>query len=199
MGKLTLAEIKNLRKQTGVGVKDCMEALEKSNGDMDKAVEFLRKKGVLKAQKRSGRDVSNGYIGAYVHQGQIGVLVEVLCETDFVARNEKFQKLVKELCLQVAASSPLYVSVDDVPEKVLEKEKSIILGKLEKEGKDKKILNKIAEGQLKKFYEEYCLLEQVYIRDEKKRIKDLINESVAAFGEKVEVRRFNRIVLGEEL
>lgn len=199
MGAITMEIIKDLRKKTGVGIKDCKEALEKTDGDFEKAVEFLRKKGILNAQKRAGRDTANGFIGSYVHNGQIGVLVELVCETDFVSRNEKFQKLAKELAIHVAASSPIYVSREDVPDDVLEKEKEIAREKLEKEGKPKDILDKIVEGQLEKYYEDFCLLDQPYVRDEKKRIKDLINEALAAYGEKIEIRRFVRITLGEDL
>lgn len=196
--KITLEIIKELRKKTGVGVKDCKEALEESDGDFDKAVEILRKKGILKAKRRASREASNGFIGSYVHQGQIGVLIELFCETDFVARNEKFQKLVHEIALHIAASSPLYISKEDVPEKVKEKEVEIIKERLKDEGKPADLLDRIAEGQLKKFYEETCLLEQPYVRDEKKKVRDLIDEAVAAFGEKIEVGRFVRLVLGEE-
>lgn len=196
--KITLEIIKELRKKTGVGVQDCKEALEASNGDFDKAIDVLRKKGILKAKKRSSREASNGFIGSYVHGGQIGVLVELMCETDFVARNEKFQKLAHEIALHIAASNPIYVSCDDVPKKVQDKELEIISERLKDEGKPENICEKIAEGQMKKFYEETCLLEQPYVRDEKKKIKDLIDEAVASFGEKIEIARFIRLVLGEE-
>ncbi|MDD3647835.1 MAG: translation elongation factor Ts [Candidatus Dojkabacteria bacterium] len=197
--KVTMESIKKLRKKTGIGIQDCKEALEKSEGDFDKAVEFLRKKGILKAQKRAGRDTENGYIGSYVHNGQIGVLVELVCETDFVSRNEKFQSLARELAIHIAASAPNYLSREDVPKDVLKKEKEIVIDKLGKqEKKPKEILDKIAEGQMEKFYEDFCLLDQVYVRDEKKKIRDLINEAVAAYGEKIEIRRFVRMILGEE-
>jgi elongation factor Ts len=196
--RINLEIIKELRRKSGVGVGDCKEALEESDGDFDKAIDILRKKGVLKAKKRASREASNGFIGSYVHQGQIGVLVELVCETDFVARNERFQKLAHEIALHIAASSPIYVSAEEVPEKVKEKEVEIIKDRLKEEGKPEEILEKIAEGQLAKFYEETCLLDQPYVRDEKKKIKDLIAEAVAAFGEKIEVRRFVRLVLGEE-
>ncbi|MBU0975342.1 MAG: translation elongation factor Ts [Patescibacteria group bacterium] len=196
--KIAMESIKDLRKKTGVGIQDCKEALEKSGGDFEKAVEFLRKKGVLKAQKRAGRDTENGFIGSYVHNGQIGVLVELVCETDFVSRNEKFQVLARELAIHVAASAPSFVSREDVPAQVLKKEKEIIIEKLGKECKPKEILDKIAEGQLEKYYEDFCLLDQPYVRDEKKKIKDLINEVIAAYGEKIEIRRFTRMILGED-
>lgn len=197
MAKVTLDTIKELRKKTGVGVSDCKEALEESKGDFERAIECLRKKGVMKAQKRAGRETANGYIGSYVHNGKIGVLVELACETDFVSRNEKFQKLASEIALHIAASSPEYLAPEDVPKKVLEKEKEIGKEKLKKEGKPENILDKIVEGQLAKFYEEVCLLEQAYVRDEKKKIKDLISEAVASFGEKIEIKRFVMMILGE--
>lgn len=196
--KITLEIIKELRKKTGVGIGDCKEALEQSEGDFEKAIEVLRKKGVLKAQKRASREASNGFIGSYVHQGQIGVLVELVCETDFVAINEKFQELAHEVALHVAAENPIYLSSDDVPDNVRQKESEIIKERLKGEGKPEDLLDKIAEGQLKKFYEESCLLDQPYVRDDKKKIRDLIDEAVAAFGEKIEIRRFVRLVLGEE-
>ena len=200
MAKISLDTIKKLRAKTGVGVNDCKDALEESKGDFDKAVEILRKKGVLKAKKRAGKDASNGYIGSYIHNnGQIGVLIELLSETDFASRGEKFQKLANDIAMHIAANDPSYVSRDDVPKKVLKKEKEISMEKLKKEGKPKNILNKIAEGQLEKFYSEECLLDQPYIRDEKKKVGDLIDEAVASFGERIEVGRFVRFVLGGDL
>jgi len=198
MADITLDMIKELRKKTGIGITSCQEALEKGNGDFDKAIDFLRKKGILKAKKRADRSASNGYIGSYIHNGQIGVLVELMSETDFVSRSEKFQKLANELALHIAASAPLYVSKDDVPSDVIEKEKEIARDRLKDEGKPEELLDRIAEGQLQKYYQEVCLLEQPYVRDEKKKIQDLINEGVAAFGEKIEIGRFQRLVLGTE-
>ena len=197
MVKVTLTEIKVLREKTGVGVQDCKEALQQSNGDFEKAIDFLRKKGTLKAQKRADKIAINGYIGSYIHNGRVGVLIELMCETDFVARNEKFQKLANELALHIAAASPLYIQKENVPKKVLEREKSIILDKVKGEKKPKNILDKIAEGQLNKFYGEVCLMEQVYVRDEKKTIRNLLEEALASFGEKIEIRRFVRMDLGE--
>lgn len=196
MVKITLEAIKDLRKRTGTGVSDCKEALVESKGNFEKAVEILRKKGILKAQKRASRETSSGFIGSYIHNGQIGVLVELACETDFVSRNAKFQKLAKEIALHIAASDPIYISKDDVPKKVLDKEKEIAKGKLAKEGKPANILDKIVKGQQAKYYEDVCLLEQIYVRDDKKKVKDLIDEAVASFGEKIEIGRFVRIVLG---
>lgn len=199
MSKISLKEIKELRAKTGVGVADCKEALETGKGDFDRAIDTLRKKGILKAKKRTSREASNGFIGSYVHNGQIGALVELVCETDFVARNEKFRKIAHDIALHIAASAPLYVSQEEVPDNILAKEKEIIEDKVKREGKPDNIIDKIVEGQMGKYYEEVCLLDQPYVRDEKKKIKDLIDESVASFGEKIEIRRFIRIVLGEDM
>ncbi len=198
MAKITLKTIKELRAKTGVGINDCKEVLEKTNGDFEKAVEELRKKGVLKAKSRAGKVTSNGFIGSYIHNGQIGVLVEVMSETDFASRNEKFQKLANDIAMHIAANDPEYVSRDDVPEDVLEKEKEIAKDKMKDEGKPEEILDKIAEGQLEKFYEEVCLLDQPFVRDDKKKVKDLIDEAIASFGERIEVGRFKRMMLGGE-
>jgi elongation factor Ts len=198
MAKITLEMIKNLRKKTGIGISACKEALEKSDGDSDKAVEYLRKKGILKAKKRADRETLNGHIGSYIHHGQIGVLVELLSETDFVARNEKFIKLAHDIALHIAAAAPLFVSKEDIPQDVLDKEKEIAQDRLKEEGKPEELLDRIAEGQLQKYYEEVCLLEQPFVRDEKKKVKDIIDEAVAAFGEKIEIGRFVRLVLGSE-
>lgn len=199
MSKITLKDVKVLRSKTGVGIADCKEALEGGSGDLEKAIDILRKKGILKAKKRASRETSNGFIGSYVHNGQIGVLVELVCETDFVARNKKFQEIAHNIALHIAASAPLYISREKIPDNILAKEKAIIADKVVKEGKPDNIIEKIVEGQLSKYYEEVCLLDQPYVRDEKKKIKDIIDESVASFGEKIEIRRFVRIVLGEDI
>lgn len=193
-----LEEIKKLRSKTGVGIGACKEALDETKGDMEKAVEVLRKKGILKARKRASKATSNGHIAAYSHNGQIGVLVEVMCETDFVARTEKFKKFAKDIALHVAASSPLYLSSEDIPEKALKKEKRIIREKLEKEGKPEKIMDKIMKGQLQKYYGEVCLLDQPYVRDDSKTIKNFLDEAVASFGERIAIGRFVRLELGED-
>jgi elongation factor Ts len=198
MAKITLEMIKTLRKKTGTGISACKEALEESDGDSDKAVEYLRKKGILKAKKRADRETLNGHIESYIHHGQIGVLVELLSETDFVARNEKFVKLAHDIALHIAAAAPLFVSKEDVPQDALRKEKEIARDRLKEEGKPEELLDRIAEGQLQKYYEEVCLLEQPFVRDEKKKVKDIIDEAVAAFGEKIEIGRFVRLVLGSE-
>lgn len=198
MTTITLDMIKSLRKKTGIGISACKEALEQSDGDAEKAVEYLRKKGILKAKKRADREMTNGHIGSYIHHGQIGVLVEILSETDFVSRSDKFKNLAHDVALHIAASAPLYVSREDVPQDVLEKEKEIARDRLKEEGKPEELLDRIAEGQLEKYYEETCLLEQPYVKDDKKKIKDIIDEAVASFGEKIEITRFVRLVLGSE-
>lgn len=197
MVNIKLEMVKELREKTGVGIQDCKVALEQGEGDFEKAIEYLRKKGIMKLNKRAGKKTGNGFIGSYVHNGQIGVLVELECETDFVSRNEKFRDLAKDIAIHIAASSPLYVRSEDVPADVLEKEKEIAMDRLKEEGKPAEILAKIAEGQLSKYYEEVCLMEQPYVRDEKKKIKDLLDEAVAAFGEKIVIGRFVRLVLGD--
>jgi elongation factor Ts len=193
--------VKELRELTGVGMMDCKQALVETDGDMDKAVEVLRKKGLADAQKKSGRIASEGAVGSYIHMGgRIGVLIEINCETDFVARTEKFQELVRNLAMHVAASNPDYVRPEDVPAEKLESEKSIYREQSLAEGKPEKVADKIVEGRIKKYYEQVCLLEQQYIRsDDKKTVRDLINEAISEIGENIQIRRFTRYVLGEGL
>ncbi len=196
--QITAKMVKALRDKTGAGMMDCKKALEHANGDEQKAIKWLREKGIAKAQKRAGKVASEGLIGSYIHSnGKIGVLVEVNCETDFVAKSEKFKDFVKNIAMQIAATNPLSVSVEDLPEDVVEKEKEIYRKQLEGENKPDHIKEKIIEGKLKKFYEEVCLLNQPYIRDENLTIQDLLNELVAVLGEKIVVRRFVRMELGE--
>ncbi|MDD5341024.1 MAG: translation elongation factor Ts [Patescibacteria group bacterium] len=185
--------ITKLRKQTGAGMADCREALIEANGDMEKAIEILRKKGSKIATKRSGKEASEGVIVSYIHSNnKVGVLVELNCETDFVARNEEFKKLAYDLAMQVAAQSPLYVSQDDVPADVLAKEKDIIKEQLAAEGKNTSMLYKIVEGKINKWYEEVCLLNQPFIKNEDITIEEYINEKIASLGEKVVVSGFCR-------
>ncbi len=191
-------DVKALRDKTGAGFMDCKRALEEAGGDFEKAVEILRKKGIAVAQKKAGRETKEGRIGAYVHTGgKIGVLVEVNCETDFVARNELFQELVKNIAMQIAASNPRYISPEDVPQEVLEKEKEIYREQARKQGKPEKVIERIVEGKLKKFYEEVCLLEQPFIRDPDKKVKDYITEVIAKLKENIVVSRFVRYQVGE--
>jgi len=177
---------------------DCKKALQETSGDIEKAVEYLRKKGALKAAKREGRATKEGRIGSYIHSnGKIGVLVELNCESDFVAKTDQFAELVKDLCIHVAASSPQCVSSDDVPEAVLAKEKEIYMTQAKEQGKPEKMLEKIAEGKLKKFFSEVCLLDQPFVKDPDKTVGDLVKDKIAQLGENITVGRFTRFQLGE--
>lgn len=192
--------VKELRELTGAGVMDCKVALEASEGDIPKAVDFLRKKGLADAAKRAHREAREGLVGAYIHLGgKIGVLVEVNCETDFVARTDGFQELVKNLAMQVAATSPDYVSREDVPEEVVEKEREIYRQQMADQKKPAHVLDKIVEGKLERFYTEQCLLEQPFIKDAsgKTKVKDLVSQLSAQVGERVVVRRVARFRVGE--
>jgi len=195
---MSLDLIKELRARTGAGISDCKKALEEANGDIEKAIDILRERGIAKAVKKSGRVTNEGLIAAYIHPGaQLGVLVEVNCETDFVARTDEFKKLADEIALQIAASSPDYVSREDVPQEVIEKEKEIYRKQLEDEGKPANVIDRIIEGKIETFFKEHCLLEQPYLRDESITIEDLIKEHIAKFGENITVRRFVRFKVGE--
>ena len=190
--------VKQLRDKTGAGMMDCKKALQEAGGDEAKAIDWLRQKGLSKAAKRAGRATSEGVIGSYIHStGKIGVMVEVKCETDFVARSDKFLEFAKNLAMQVAAANPLCVSPSDVPQDVLEREKAIYRQQTLDEGKPENIVDKIVEGRVKKYFKEICLLEQPFIRDDKVSIQDLLNELVAVLGENIQVGRFVRMVLGE--
>jgi elongation factor Ts len=191
-------DVKKLREATGAGVLDCQKALTAANGDMQKAIDILREKGLAAAQKRADRKASEGMVELYSHgEGRIGVMVELNCETDFVARADEFRKLAHELALQIAATAPLYIREEDIPAEVLEHEKSIYEAKAKEEGKPAAILPKIIEGNLNKYKDETVLLRQPYIRDESITIQKMISEQVVALGENVVVRRFVRWVLGE--
>jgi len=190
--------VKELREKTGAGMLDCKKALVEANGDIEKAIVILREKGLSKAAKKSGRIAAEGIVESYIHGGgRIGVLIEVNSETDFVAKNEEFKEFVKNMAMQVAASSPRYVSKEDVPAEEVEKEREILLHQVINEGKPEHIAAKIVEGRLEKFYEEVCLLEQPYIRDPKIKVKDLLNEKIAKIGENIKIRRFVRYAVGE--
>jgi len=189
--------VKQLRQQTGAGILDCQKALQGTNDDMEQAIDYLRKKGLAAAEKKAGRETNQGIIGSYIHAGsKVGVLIEVNCETDFVARNEEFQALVKDLTLQIAASNPTFVKREDVGADLIEKEKSIYEGQAKEMGKPEAAWPKIIEGKLEKFYERNCLIEQPYIRDTTVTIKDLIAQKIAKIGENITVRRFTRYELG---
>jgi elongation factor Ts len=195
---ITTEDIKKLRESTGAGILDCRSALESSNGDFDKALDFLREKGLATAAKRAGRDASEGTVEVYSHgNGRVGVMVELNCETDFVGKSEAFRKLAHELALQIAATSPLYIKEEDIPAEVLEHERAIAMARGREEGKPEAILPKIAEGYMKKYLDESVLLRQNYIRDESITVQELINQNVVAMGENVVVRRFARYALGE--
>lgn len=197
---ISAALIKQLRDRTNAPMMDCKKALEETDGDMDKAIEFLRKKGLADAKKRAGRVAAEGVVGSYIHgEGRIGVLVEVNCETDFVARTDQFKTLVHEICLQIAASAPSYVRREEVPREEIAKEEEIRGAQLKDQGKPDKIIPKILEGQINKWYADICLLEQTYNRDREKTIQDLVNEVTATTGEKISVRRFARFEVGEGL
>src|SRR3990172_2794408 len=196
----TAERVRELRDETGAGVMDCKEALAATGDDLEKAVDYLRKKGLASAVKRAHREAREGVLAAYIHPGsKIGVLIEVNCETDFVARTDQFQELVKSLAMQVAAAPPTYVSRDEVPAAVIEREKEIYRQQLADQKKPPQVLDKIIEGKLGKFYEETCLLDQAYIRDPsgKMRVKGLVGEVSAKAREKVAVRRFVRYQVGE--
>lgn len=198
MTAITASMVKELREKTGSGMMECKKALSEAGGNMDKAVEILRQKGLASAQKRAGRTASEGLIASYVHMGKLGVLVEVNCETDFVARTDDFRELAKDIAMHIAAANPSYLSREDVPEEVINKEKEIYRAQIT--GKPEHIVEKILNGKLEKFYEEICLLEQVFVKDpeQKQKINDLITEKVAKLGENIVVKRFSRLQLGEE-
>lgn len=197
MAEVTSVMIKELRDKTQAGMMDCKKALTETGGDMEKAVEFLRIKGLASADKKMGREVSEGIIASYIHNNnKIGVLVELRTVTDFVARNADFQELAKELAMQIAAASPIYISPEDVPVEVVEKEKEIYREQMKESGKPANVIEKIVEGKLQKFYSEVCLLEQEFIKDGNVKIKDLIKEKIATFGENIAVGKFSRFQIG---
>lgn len=193
-----MAQLKELRERTGAGVVDCKKALKESDGNIEKAIIFLREKGLAAAAKRAGRVAAQGIVGSYIHGGgKIGVLVEVDCETDFVARTDEFQQLVKDVAMQVAASNPRYVQRDEVPAQEVEKERAIYRTQTLESGKPEKVVDRIVDGRLEKFYSEQCLLEQGFIREPSKTIEQLVKEIVARTGENIVVRRFARFQIGD--
>lgn len=196
---LDMEQVKKLREQTGISILECKKAVEEAKGDLTLAAELLRKKGFEKAKAKSSRATNQGAVGAYIHMmGKIGVLVEVACETDFVAKNEDFQALVKDIAMQIAAMNPRYVSEKDVPAAVLEKEKEIYREQLKGSGKPAAIIEKIVEGKLGKFYADVCLLHQNFFKDEKLTIEKLIAAMIHKTGENIVVKRFTRYQMGEE-
>ena len=200
MADVSASMVKELREKTGAGMTDCKKVLAEAGGDMARAEELLRKKGLAAAAKKSSRAATEGAVASYIHMGgKIGVLIEVNCETDFVARTEGFQALVKDLSLHVAAAAPLYVRREEVPAEVIAKELEIARAQAREQKKPEPIVEKIATGKVEKYYAETCLLEQPFVKDDKKKIQDVLNEAVARIGENLQVRRFVRYVLGEGL
>jgi elongation factor Ts len=198
--KVSMEQIKELRQLTGAGVLEVKKALESANGDVNRAEDILREKGAARAAKRSERDASEGIIELYAHPGnRVGVILELNCETDFVARNEAFTTLAHDLALHIAAMSPRYIKSDEVPQDELEREAEVLRKQALAEGKPQQIVDKIVTGRMNKFYEEFCLLEQPFVKDEKFKVKDLITNTIAKTGENILVRRFSRFELGEAL
>ncbi len=196
----TASDVMTLRQRTGAGMMDCKKALTETNGDMEKAVDYLREKGIAKAAKKAGRIAAEGIVDSYIHMGgRVGVLLEVNCETDFVARGDQFKELVHDIALQIAAANPSYVTKEEVPAEVLEKEKEILRAQALEEGKPEKIVDKMVEGRIKTFYDENCLLCQKFVKDPSKTIEQLVVDATATIGEKISVRRFVRYEMGEGL
>jgi len=197
---ISASMVKELRIKTNAGMMDCKEALQAAGGDFEKAVEYLRKKGLSAATKRSSKAAKDGAIASYIHmQGRIGVMVEVNCETDFVARTDDFQTMARDIAMHVAASNPLYVRPEDVPESVLESEKAIYQEQAQTEGKPEKIWDRIVQGKLKKYYEEVCLLNQKFVKDTDITVETLVSNMIAKTGENIMIRRFARFQLGEDI
>jgi elongation factor Ts len=195
---ITASLVKELRDKTNAGMMDCKKALEEADGILEKAIELLREKGIAKAAKKSGRSTKEGVISSYIHPGdKLGVLVEINCETDFVARTDDFKAFVKDVAMQVAAASPLVVTREELCQEDIEKEKQIFKNQALNEGKPEKILDKIVEGRIEKYYKEVCLMEQPFIRDQDKNITDLLNEVIGKLGENMSIKRFCRFRLGE--
>jgi elongation factor Ts len=195
--EISLAMIQQLRDRTGAGMMDCKKALEEAQGDMERAIELLRKKGAAVASKRSGNTTAEGIVHAYIHPGsRIGVLIEINCETDFVARTEDFKKFATDLCMQIAAMKPLYVSPEEVDAQFLEKERRFFREQLVAEGKPEKMIDQIVEGKLQKVYAEVCLMKQTFVKNEKMTIDDVLKELIGKVGENIKVRRFARFEIG---
>ncbi len=198
MANISAAMVKQLREKTGAGMMDCKNALSEVEGDVEKAIELLRKKGLATAQKRAGRALSEGMIQSYIHMtGKLGVLVEVNCETDFVAKNEDFQEFTKNIAMHIAATNPLGITPEDISQEIIEKEKEIYRAQALDMGKPENVIDKIVEGKLNKFYEESCLLNQPYVRDTDISITDLLNQMIAKIGENISIKRFVRYQIGE--
>lgn len=198
MSEITAAMVKQLREKTGSGMMDCKKALAENNGDMDKAIDFLRKKGLATAAKRAGRATMEGVVQPYVHTGgKLGVLVEVNCETDFVAKSDDFQEFAKNIAMHIAATNPIGLTPEDVPAEILEREKAIYVDQARQTGKPDNVIEKIVEGKMAKFLKENCLMQQAYVRDPDIAVADLLNELIAKIGENISVKRFVRFQIGE--
>jgi elongation factor Ts len=198
--EISAEKVKDLRARTGAGVMDCKAALSEAQGDFDKAVELLRKKGLATAAKKAGRIASDGLVASYIHAGgKIGVLVEINCETDFVAKTEDFQAFVKNVAMQIAAANPQYLRREEIPADVIEKERAIYRAQALESGKPEKVIDRIVDGKLEKFYSEVCLVEQTYVRDQELTVKGLVEAMIAKVGENIAIRRFCRYQLGEGL
>lgn len=198
MSSISADQVKELRIRTGAGIMDCKKALAESKGDLEGAIDYLRKKGLSAAAKKSGRVTSEGLVSSYIHAGgKIGVLVEVNCETDFVARNEEFQRLVRDIAMHIAAARPSCLQREDVPQDILDRERDIFREQALASGKPEKVVDKIIEGRLEKYFGEVCLMEQPFVKDTDITVKDLINQSIAKIGENILIRRFARYELGE--
>ncbi len=195
---VTMENIKRLRAMTGAGMLDVRNALQETDGDLEKAAQLLRERGIAKAAKKADREAGEGLIGSYIHHnGRIGTIVEVNCETDFVARNENFQELARNIAIHVAMANPTYVSRDQVPEDVVAAERDALAKEAAAEGKPENVVERMVEGRLNKFFAEICLLEQPYVKDDKKTVEELLKESIAALGENIQVGSFSRIAIGE--
>ena len=198
MAEITAALVKELRERTGAGMMDCKKALTETSGDIDKAIDFLREKGLAAAAKKAGRVAAEGLVEAYIHAGgRIGVLVEINCETDFVAKTDAFKNLAKDIAMHIAAANPTYLRRDEVPTNELEHEKEVLSEQARNEGKPEKIIEKMVSGRIEKYYKEVCLLDQDFVKDSDKTINDLITESIAKIGENISIRRFARYYFGE--
>lgn len=198
MAEISAAQVKELRERTGAGMMDCKKALNEVGGDMDKAVDFLREKGLAAAAKKEGRIAAEGIVEAYIHGGgRIGVMLELNCETDFVAKTDDFKQFARDVALQVAAANPLYLVKEDVPAEVLQHEKDILRAQALNEGKPEKIIEKMVQGRIEKYYKEVCLMDQAFVKDPDKTINDLVLEKTAKIGERIVIRRFTRYEMGE--
>jgi len=198
--EISMDLVKDLRQRTGAGVMDCRTALQEANGNIEGAIDYLRKKGLATAAKKAGRIATDGLVSSYIHAGgKIGVLVEINCETDFVARTDDFQNFVKNMAMQIAAANPQYIRREEVPAEVLEKERQIYRTQALESGKPEKVVDKIVEGKLERFYSEACLLEQTYIKDSDQTVREVLDAMIAKIGENISIRRFARFQLGEGL